>query len=150
MKKLSTIFLVFLLTVSGLALQVPGLDAARLYAGPAAQHNCKMTETATVNITFNSMETDVSLIKQKLDAKTKELIPLSKELGIKLTLQNLNYNAYVQNGGEYQVSGNANYGVSPASKLEALMVLLAKKGIKAGMSFNSYSSCQTPSEEPAD
>jgi uncharacterized protein YggE len=105
--------------------------------------SCDLKGTATVNITFNGSESDVSAIKAKFDSKIEEANSLAKEIKMdKPMLQSMNYNINPQydNGSmdSFQFNGNATFRITPLEKASDYMSMLVKKGFHASLNVNSY------------
>lgn len=114
-----------------------------------SNENCPFVETASINISFNSMETDLSKISTIMAEKTAQVEALSKEAGLtKFSLQSSNYSINSNAGncnattGQFQFYGNVSFTVEPADKAAAFLAAVAEKGLTANMSMNSYRQCQ--------
>lgn len=109
------------------------------FMGGGAPSGC-MTETASVNINFNSTEPEVSAVSNKMEQKKAELEKVLAASGLtKFELQSMNYSiSPVYNGGGFQYSGNFSYTVSPSSKAALVMAELTKKGFQPSVNVNAY------------
>ena len=123
-----------------LASGVPTLAKAQL----GMRAGCPV-ENAQVSVSFNGMDTGVSVVRAKLDAKIAEVKALAKEQEFtKLVLQSYNYNINANNfggnGGElrYQYNGSISFAILPPEKAVDFMQMLSKKGYQANVSVSSY------------
>jgi hypothetical protein len=126
--------------VTCLGASVPTLAKAQV----SVNHACPV-ENAQVSVSFNGMDTDVAVVRSKLNAKIAEIKSLAQEQQFtKLVLQSYNYNISTNynagSGGEthLQYNGNITFSILPADKAVDFMQLLAKKGYQASVSVNSY------------
>ena len=110
---------------------------------PSSTHNCGMTETATININFNSLENNLDEIKPKFDTKVSGILSLSKKASVTLSIQSMSYNIYPNNR-NYQYNGSVSYIVTPSDKALDFMSLLSKEGYMANLNVNAYNNSGTP------
>ena len=98
-----------------------------------------MTENASINISINGTETDVSTVSSKFDTKRAEIEKQFAAAKLtKFELQSMNYNINPNGQMGYQFSGNYSYVVVPANKATLLMAELTKKGYQASVNVNAY------------
>lgn len=119
----------------------PSLIVAGI-AGAVAGSSC-MTENASLNVSFNTVEKDIVAIKAKFDAQIVEIEKAIKDAGItNFELQSKNYGIYPDNANSinsgFRLNGNANFKITPADKAAELMTALMKKGYQANVNVNSY------------
>lgn len=133
-----------------------GLLAIMIYLGvsaPAAAQAYLATnracpnENASLSVSFNGVDKDVSAAKSKLDAKIAEVKSLAgEEQFTKFDVQSYNYSINANYNGSYggemqfQYNGNATFAVLPADKAVEFMAVLAKKGYQTSVSVSSYNS----------
>ena len=94
MKKLLLLSIVTLVATS------PALADAERVAAPGllSSTRCGMTETASININFNGMESDATAVKTKFDTKVAEIQNLIKDAKLdKFEMQSMNYSISPQN-----------------------------------------------------
>jgi hypothetical protein len=128
---------VIIAVVACLGAAVPTLAVAQLSASGACP-----VENAQVSVSFNGMDSDVSLVRSRLDAKMAEVKALVAEQHFtRVVVQSYNYAISTNyNGGEthFQYNGNISFSILPADKAVDFMELLAKKGYQTGVNVNSY------------
>jgi hypothetical protein len=99
-------------------------------------------ENALVSVSFNGMDTNVSVARSRLDAKIADVKLLAQEQHFtKFAVQSYNYNISTNNnGGEthFQYNGNVSFSILPADAAVGFMELLTKKGYQASVNVNSY------------
>ncbi len=126
-------------------------DAKSLLAPSTGTGDCTLTETANINVNFNSIEKDVSVAGELMEGKIKEVSAIAKDLSLdKFDVQSMNYSLYPYNPGaagstqQWQISGNLSFTVLPATKGKDMLVLLSKKGYQPSLNVNAYRSgnCQ--------
>jgi hypothetical protein len=129
---------------------------------------CDMMENATISISFNGIETDVSVVKDKFDAKIAEIKQVAKDMELqKFDLQSMNYNINTQNYGgvamsrmamntlgtsaapspQYRFNGSVSFQFLPAEKATELMMRLTKKGYQANLNVNAYHNGNTQCDD---
>lgn len=107
----------------------------------AASGECVMNKTASVSISFHSIETDFSNIESHLTGKRQQILDLSTQADIeKLLLSSMNYSVSPQAGFQYNISGSLSFNVIPADRAPVFLGLLSKKGFNASLSMSSYPS----------
>jgi hypothetical protein len=123
--------------VACLAASVP----VRAHAQLSANRACPF-ENALVSVSFNGMDTDVSVARSRLDAKIADVKTLAQEQHFtKFTVQSYNYNISTNNnGGEthFQYNGNVSFSILPAEAAVGFMELLTKKGYQTSVNVSSY------------
>lgn len=101
-----------------------------------------MTETASININYNSVESDVSVIKEKVKTKAAEIEKLFKDAGLsKVEMQSTNYSispTYGNTNTAFNYSGSMNFNLQPSDKATDLLAELIKKGYQASVNVSSY------------
>ncbi len=123
-------------------------------AAPASSDNedCPMKGDKSININFNSVETDMSGIDKVMDKKINAVKALATEAGASsINIQSMNYSVSVNSSGApynedgadktFQFYGSANFKVQPAEKTADVMAKIAAKGYNASMSANEYRQC---------
>lgn len=121
---------------------------SRLEAMP--EKECPFNETSSINVSFNSTETELSQLKTIMATKISQIEAYAKDKGItKIELQNSSYSISTNSSGNcddaaanFQFYGNASFNVEPADKGAEFMSYLVEKGITANLSMNSYRQCQ--------
>jgi hypothetical protein len=130
---------VIIAVVACLAASVP----TRAHAQLSANRACPF-ENALVSVSFNGMDTNVSVARSRLDAKIADVKALAQEQHFtKFAVQSYNYNISTNNnGGEthFQYNGNVSFTILPADAAVGFMELLTKKGYQASVNVNSYNS----------
>jgi hypothetical protein len=126
-----------LAVVACLGAGMPALAEAQISAAGVCP-----VENAQVSVSFNGMDTDVSVVRSRLDAKLAEVKSLvAAQQFTKVVLQSFNYGISTNyNGGEshFQYNGSISFTLLPADKAVDFMELLAKKGYQASVNVNSY------------
>ena len=102
-------------------------------------------ENASVTVSFNGMDTAVSAVRARLDAKVAEVKALAQEQSFtKFVVQSYNYNinSNYNSGSEgamrFQYNANISFSILPADKAADFMQLLSKKGYQTGVNVSSY------------
>lgn len=137
---------------------VSGLSSARADSRLTSlkEPNCPMRSDATISLSFNSTEKDVSQVKAWMDGKIEEVKTLATTAGItSFEFQSMSYSINSTNNGggcmangsagagaAYQVYGNAGFKIEPENKAGAFMDQLSKKGFTANLNVNAYKQCQ--------
>jgi hypothetical protein len=125
-------------------------------APTTASNQCSIKEEGQVNVSFNATETDATKIKATVDAKMQEITTVVRELTrTEPEVQSSNYSANANNNGgctgtgpqSYQVYGNINLKVKPATSAPTLMASLSAKGYTVNFNVNSYRQCSTNANE---
>ncbi|HEU5046905.1 MAG TPA: SIMPL domain-containing protein [Rickettsiales bacterium] len=120
-------------------------STARVMA-PSPTGNC-LSENASISLQFNDSDADIDVIKQQFDREFSGLEKIAKDAGAEeFTMQSLNYNINAQrpygynnqNGGRYNLSGNASFKIAPSDKAIGVMAALVKKGYQASLNVNTY------------
>ena len=142
MKKLLVLSVTAVILVSSVSFAKVRAGGVAGWPGFVAGAGC-MTENASISISFNSVEPDVSKIKGKMDAQLADIEKLMKEAGLsKYEMQSMNYSISPQNYGSmnsaYQMSGSFSFMVQPSDKATGLMASLTKKGYQANVNVSSY------------
>ena len=120
------------------------LGTATVASAQIAQVRTCLVENAQVAVSFSGIETDITAVRSKLDAKIAELKGLAEEQQFtKLVVQSSNYSISTNyNGGaadtRYQFSGNVNFTILPAQRAVDFMQMLTKKGYQANVNVNAY------------
>lgn len=142
--------LLYALILSLLAVPALAEETARAsLMAPSGAPDCPFVENSNINVTFNSIETDLEKILNIMSTKISEVEAFGKEKEMtKVALQSSNYSINANNGMacaaphcQFQFYGSANFLVEPASKASDFMAYLVSKGITANLSVNSYRQC---------
>src|SRR6185369_11736445 len=109
-----------MLVLAGAAIVYSSIGMAQEAKAKVAGTAC-LTETASVSVSFNSVETDVTAVSNKFTSKIQEIEQTAKESGAEKTqLQSSNYSISPQNynsgNNQYNFTGNMNFNITPANK----------------------------------
>jgi hypothetical protein len=126
------------------------------YLGDRAQsvggQTCKMEETLSISVNFNSIPVQIGDAKKIMDEKILEIETIARELGIKkFEMQNTNMSVY-SNGNSacnqetpntrYNMNGGVNYNLDDASMAGELAKRIESKGYQINLNSNAYRQCQ--------
>jgi uncharacterized protein YggE len=122
-------------------------SATTIAANVVPGTSCTMTETANVNVSFNSIEKDAETAAAVFDVKSRDIQNAAKDVKLeKFDVQSMNYSLYPYNTGamgaavQWQLSGNISFTVVPANKGKDVLALLVKKGFQPSLNVSSYKS----------
>ncbi len=126
---------------------------SKVAAPVSGNEDCPMKGEKSININFNSTETDLPNIDKVMEGKVAAVKALATEAGAtSFDVQSMNYSISVNTSGTpscaeagvdktYQFYGSANFKVEPVEKTAAVMSKIAAKGYNASMSANEYRQC---------
>lgn len=109
----------------------------------SGETDCRMNQTASLNINFNGTAEKAVDVREKMDEAIARVEKLAEKQGIKgMKIQSQNYSVNVNSsyngGGDYQYSGNVQFTLTSSDKIFALMDTLKQERIMASLNVNEY------------